>query len=183
MQVLKSVVYLFVTVFGLWLLASGPFSLPGLAAEGTWLILGLGLLSTLVVVGLCWAMGIVDDESIPLHLTFQTLRYVPWLAVQVVRSNLEVVRRIWRGGEAIDPVVVQVRASQRTDLGRVTYANSITLTPGTLTIDAEGPTLTVHSIARQVAAGLEDGEMDRRIRRLEGEDDDVDSVDDGDSNP
>ena len=113
MQVLKSVVYLFVTVFGLWLLASGPYSWPGLAEEGTWLILGLGLLSTVVVVGICWALGIVDEESVPLHLTFQTLRYVPWLAVQVVRSNLDVMRRIWRGGDAIDPVVVRWRPVSR----------------------------------------------------------------------
>lgn len=160
--------YLFIAVFGLWMAASGPYSLPGLTEEGSWLLLSAGLVASVGVVALCWRLGIVDPENVPLHLTWRTLRYVPWLALQVVLSNLDVMRRIWLRGERIDPVVVKVQASQKTDLGRVTYANSITLTPGTLTVDAMGAELTVHSIAREVAAGLDDGEMDRRIAWLEG---------------
>jgi multicomponent Na+:H+ antiporter subunit E len=193
--------FLFLAVFGLWLLWSGSLSLPPVitqlwdhgeeaheetahgehdpesegAGEGhgehhvVWpLLLGLGLLSSLGVVLLCHRLGILDDELVPFHLTLPTLGYVPWLTLEVVRSNLDVIRRVLGGGERIDPVVVTIRTSLRGDIPRVTYANSITLTPGTLTLDAEEDRLTVHALSRDGAKDLARGEMERRIARLEG---------------
>jgi multicomponent Na+:H+ antiporter subunit E len=167
----KAAFFLFLAVFGLWMLWSGPYSLPFGHAEGqhegSWkLIFGLGLFSTLLVVALCWRMRILDEELMPLHLTLPTLRYIPWLFVEVVRSNLDVLRRILFG--PIRPIVVTVKASQKGDWARVTYANSITLTPGTLTIEAVDDMLTVHSLSHRGAAVLEKGKLDRRITRLEG---------------
>ena len=164
----KSAVHLLIAVLGLWLLWSGPYSFPGLAEEGSALVLGLGILSALGVVLLCDRMGIVDHDIVPLDLTLPTLRYVPWLTREVIRSNIDVILRILRLGRSIDPKVVKVRASQRTDLGKVTYANSITLTPGTLTLDLEDDVLTVHSIDGTVGEELAEGTMDDRIVRLEG---------------
>ena len=198
--------YLFLAVFGLWLLWSGSLSLPPVItqlwehpaeahdaeAHGdhgdhgedavhaeeshgehhvVWpLLLGLGLLSSLGVVLLCHRLGILDDELVPFHLTLPTLRYVPWLTLAVVRSNVDVVRRLLGGGERIDPVVTTVPTRLRSDLTRVTYANSITLTPGTLTLDAEEDHLTVHALSRDGAEDLAQGDMERRIARLEGDD-------------
>ena len=65
--------------------------------------------------------------------------------------------------------VFTVRGSQKSELGRVVYANSITLTPGTVTIDLEGEELTVHALTKAGLEGVESGEMDRRVARLEGE--------------
>jgi multicomponent Na+:H+ antiporter subunit E len=65
-------------------------------------------------------------------------------------------------------MVINVKASQKTDLGMVIYANSITLTPGTVTIDLQGNRLKVHALTRDTAASLLKGEMDRRVSRVEG---------------
>ena len=64
--------------------------------------------------------------------------------------------------------MVRVQSGQKTDLGRVIYANSITLTPGTVTIDVQGSELTVHALTHQAARGLTTGEMDRRVSSVEG---------------
>ena len=81
---------------------------------------------------------------------------------------MDVALRILNPGLPISPRLVRVRAGQRTDVGRVLYANSITLTPGTVTIDTEGDTITVHALTAEAAAGVESGEMDRRASRAEG---------------
>jgi multicomponent Na+:H+ antiporter subunit E len=61
-----------------------------------------------------------------------------------------------------------VKSTQRTSAGIATYANSITLTPGTITVNIEGHDLTVHALVREGALDLEKGEMDRRVTRFEG---------------
>lgn len=166
MQRLRLAVFLFIGVYGLWFVWSGPYSLPGLADEGTGLVLLFGLGSTALVMWLCWYMGIVDEDLAPFHLFFRTLSFIPWITLEVIRSNIDVIRRIWTGG--VDPVVVKVQAEQKSTLGRVLFGNSITLTPGTLTLDAEEDTLTVHALSREGARDLEEGRMNRRVARLEG---------------
>lgn len=144
---------------GLWLAWSGHY---------TPLLLGFGVVCSLLVVWLCRLLGIVDDELLPLQLTWRTLRYLPWLAWEVVKSSLHVVGRVLRPGLPISPRLLMVKPSQKTDVGRVTYGNSITLTPGTLTLDVTDELITVHAITREAAADLETGEMDRRVARIEG---------------
>ena len=148
----------------MWLLFSGPFSLdwhhPKIA------LFGLG--SCAGVTWLSLRMGIVDSEAVPVHLLGGALRYIPWIVVEVVKANLDVAGRVLRPNLAIAPEILRVKPSQKTDLGRVLYANSITLTPGTVTIEAEGDHLLVHAIAREPAAGLETGVMDARVTELEG---------------
>ncbi len=155
---MQPAVYLFVTVCGLWLVWSGHY---------TPLLLGFGLASAAGVVLLCWRMRILDPDIAPLHTLPATVRYVPWLAWEVVKSNLDVIRRVLAPSLPIDPQTLRLKASQGTDLGRVTYTNSITLTPGTLTVDAVDDRLTVHAIADGPAADLRAGDMDRKITSLE----------------
>lgn len=154
-----SLLYLFAVLCGLWLLWSGHF---------TGLLLSLGLGSCLGVLWLCRGMGIVDNETIPVYLAPRLVRYVPWLAWQVVLANAEVIRRILRPRPDDRPETVVARGGQRTDVGRTTYANSITLTPGTITVDVTGDVFTVHALTRKSADGIYDGEMDREVSRLEG---------------
>ena len=68
----------------------------------------------------------------------------------------------------ISPTLARFRPSQRTEIGLVIHANSITLTPGTITIEAEPGHFVVHGITRDSAAGVLDSEMDRRVTALEG---------------
>ncbi|MBM9606077.1 Na+/H+ antiporter subunit E [Desulfopila inferna] len=144
---------------GFWLINSGHY---------TPLLLFFMVVSVLFVVTLCHLMDVVDGESQPLNLTFTIPFYYLWLIKEVVVSNIAVARSVWLGVDSISPNVVTVTAHQKTDLGKVIYANSITLTPGTVSIDLQGDQITVHALTRETAASLLEGEMDRRVCRVEG---------------
>ena len=88
--------------------------------------------------------------------------------IEIVKANIAVALRIVSPRLPIRPRVIRVRAGQRTDIGRVIYANSITLTPGTVTVDTEGDHITVHALTPEAAEGVLSGEMDRRVTRVEG---------------
>jgi multicomponent Na+:H+ antiporter subunit E len=141
-----------------WMLISGDFGL---------LNLSLGFASALLVVIISRRMDVDDRESLPYKLLARLPAYLVWLARQVIRSNLEVTRAIWTPGKSISPTVVRLRLSQQTALGKVVYANSITLTPGTVTLAIEGDEILVHALTQADANVLESGEMDRKARDLE----------------
>lgn len=156
---MKHAVALSLVLGGTWLLWSGHY---------TPLLLTLGGLSVAAVVGISWSMGIVDEEGAPIHLPLRLVLYFPWLFWEIAKANVDVALRILRPGPPIRPCLIDVRAGQRTDVGRVIYANSITLTPGTVSIDTEGDVITVHALTTEAADGVLSGDMDRRVSRLEG---------------
>jgi len=78
-----------------------------------------------------------------------------------------VVGHIWRGNGSISPSVARLPLSQSTDMGRVIYANSITLTPGTVAMDMDDGSVVVHALTEAGVQELEQGEMNRRVARLE----------------
>lgn len=131
------------------------------------LLLGSGLLSVAAVVALIHRMGQLDNESVPIRVTLAAALYLPWLIWEIVKSNVAVARVILAPGLPIAPRVIVVETRQKSDLARAAYANSITLTPGTVTIDTEGTQLTVHALTRAAADGLQTGEMDRRVSALD----------------
>ncbi len=141
-------------LFGVWLLLSGFFE-P--------LLLGLGVLSCVIVVSIAHRMDVIDREGVPIHLGWRIVAYWVWLAIEIVKANLDVARRILDPKLPIHPVLVRVKASQASELGQVIYANSITLTPGTVSLQVAGGEILVHAIAREMAEDLEGGEMDRRV--------------------
>jgi len=157
----KHSVALFLLLMAVWLLNSGHY---------TRLIMSFGVASCLLVVWLSRRMGIVDEEGMPFHLLHRLPMYLPWIAKEVVKSNLDVARRILALGRPdVSPRLFEASTTQHSDVGRVLYANSITLTPGTVSIRVHGTKITVHAIADEVADDLLEGEMDRRVTRLEGE--------------
>ena len=87
---------------------------------------------------------------------------------RICTANVDVARRVLSPSSTLSPEIVEVATSQKTDLGLVLYANSITLTPGTITVEAEGGEFLVHGLTKTSAAGCVDSEMDRRVRRFEG---------------
>ena len=141
-----------------WWLLSG-FVIP--------LILALGAGSILTVVWIAHRMDSVDHESHPIHLAVRAITYFPWLLWEIVKANYDVAKAILVGGDAIRPRLLVVKATQPTEVGRVTFANSITLTPGTVTIGAEDDVFTIHSLTPGSYEGLETGEMDRRVTAME----------------
>lgn len=146
-------------LFGVWLLLSGHY---------TPLLLGLGGVSTLLVVAISLRMDVVDHEGHPLHLGLRILWYWPWLMVQVLRANVDVARRVLSPSLPISPRMFKVRATQRTDLGRVIYANSITLTPGTVSVELEDSVILVHALTAEAAEDLREGTMNRLVVGVEG---------------
>jgi multicomponent Na+:H+ antiporter subunit E len=96
------------------------------------------------------------------------LTYTPWLLYQIVLANLRVIRIVWSPKLPIDPCMVEVPCSLKNHISRATYANSITLTPGTVTIDVGPDKLLVHALTAKDAEDLASGDMERRIRPLEG---------------
>lgn len=156
---LARAVSLTVSLFVLWLLLSGHYD-P--------LLLSLGAVSCMLVAWIAYRMDVADHEGHPIHLTWRVLLYWIWLFWEIIKSNIQVARLILAPRLAISPTVIKVKASQPDDLGHVTYANSITLTPGTVSIDVRNATIEVHAITREMAESLQTGEMDRRVTRMEG---------------
>ena len=142
-----------------WLLITFDFGALNLA---------LGIASALLVVIISTSMDVIDQESQPIHLTSRLPVFWAWLSRQVIRSNLDVTRRIWTPGRTISPTLLRIKSSQKSALGKVIYANAITLTPGTITLSVEGDEILVHALTRKDAETLLQGELDRRVSELEG---------------
>lgn len=145
-------------LFGFWLLLSGFFT-PFLVAAG----LGCAI----AVVLLARRMRMLDDEMLPLSLWRALFVYWPWLVKEIVKSGWAVTRIVVDPRLPISPTMLRFRPSQRSPLGLVTHANSITLTPGTITVEAGPDEFLVHAITRDGAQGCVGSEMDRRVRALE----------------
>ncbi len=145
-------------LFGLWLLLSGFFTI---------LLLGLGVGSVVAIVWMAHRMDVIDHEGHPIHLTMRAFLYWPWLLMEIIKANFDIARVIVSRKMPINPTVIEVKATQETELGQVVYANSITLTPGTVTIDIDRDIMIVHALTRDAAEGLKSGEMDRRVTNME----------------
>ena len=154
---LRFLILFFLTI-GLWLALSGHFN-P--------LLLSLGVLSATTVTFVSRRMGIIDAEGQPLGLIPGLLRYAPWLATKIVCACIDVAWRITRPSLPIRPTIIRVPANQQTVAGRVSFANSITLTPGTISLDVLEKEIEVHALTAESAADLQSGEMGKRVEHLE----------------
>ena len=133
----------------------------------TTLMLSLGAISIALIVYIAHRMDAVDHEAQPLHLTLKIPGYYAWLIKEIFLANLTVIKHIWLGNKSISPVFATITASQKTEMGKVIYANSITLTPGTVTVNIEGDQFLIHALLRESIKDLEAGEMDKRVTQLE----------------
>jgi multicomponent Na+:H+ antiporter subunit E len=152
-------VSLAVVLFLFWLALSGHYA-PFLIAAGA--------ASAVLCAAVATRLRVADAEGHPVQLVWSTLTYYPWLASEIAKSAWTVAKLILHPRLPISPTMTKVVASQRTSVGIATYANSITLTPGTITTDVKGSVLTVHALVRDGAADLEAGGMDARVSRFEG---------------
>ena len=153
----KSTVGLALALSIFWLINSGYF-------QG--LLLGLGLVSVIGVTLIAWRMDVLDHEHYTIKFTTRLPYYIAWLSWEIIKSNIDVVKCILRPSR-IKPVVFTLDAQQQSSVGKTIYANSITMTPGTVTLDVQGETLEVHALTEDAAEGLKKGEMGRQVRLLE----------------
>ena len=150
---------LFAVLYGLWLALSGHY---------TPFLLAIGAVCTAFAVAVAMRMDVVDHEGHPIHLGLRIVLYWGWLTGQILLSAFVVSRIVLSPRLRIDPVLETVPSSQKTDLGRVIYANSITLTPGTLTTSVTEDGIEVHALTRNGMDALKAGGMDRRATAVEG---------------
>lgn len=155
MRAISIAAFLFVT----WLLLSGHYD-P--------LTLAFGVLSCIVTVLITWRMGLNDDEGHPIHLGWRVPVYWTWLFWEIIKANIDVAKRIINPRMPISPTLITLKTSQATDFGQVIYANSITLTPGTVALRIDKDTIEVHALSEELADDLAKGTMDRMTTWLEG---------------
>lgn len=148
---------LFASLAAVWLLLSGHYN-P--------LLLAFGALSCAFVLFLARRLGLVDREGMPLHVLQRLPGYWLWLLGEVVRANMDVARRIVDPKLPVSPRMFEVETRLRTDFLRALYANSITLTPGTIAVDVRDDSILVHALTAEGQAALETGEMDARVAAL-----------------
>ena len=111
-------------------------------------------------------MDVVDNESQPVELTLKLPSYYLWLFVKILRGNIDVVKHIWSPNLKISPCVASFPIHHKNDMNRVIYANSITLTPGTIAIDLSDDRIIVHALTTESMDEVSSGEMDDRVASL-----------------
>ena len=148
---------LFFILFSLWLLMSGHYNV---------LIVSLGIISCAFCVYVAKRGKLIDDEGLPIFFIPRLLNYLIRLFKEILKSNLSTAKVIING--KVEPETFTVKTSQVTDVAKVTYANSITLTPGTVTTKIQKGVFEVHALNSDFGNDVRTNEMDKKVTWLEG---------------
>jgi len=150
-----------IVLFALWLLLSGIY---------TPMITGLGFASSLLVLVIIKRMDTQDGDKVEIHLSpFRFTKYMVWLMVEIARANWAVTKTILSRNMNIRQHLFTVPYTQKTDLAQVIFANSITLTPGTITVETEDGQFLVHAVSYSDDDPAAIADMDARITACEAE--------------
>ncbi len=131
-------------------------------------LFGIGAAACLAITALSARLGLIDDEGVPVEYWIKTALYTPWLVWQIVVANIDVARRVWHPELPIDPRMFRLPHSLKTPYGVSTYINSITLTPGTVTVDVGEDEFLIHALTKEAADDLLTDAMHDRIKKIEG---------------
>lgn len=143
-----------------WLLLSG-FIEP--------LLLSFGAISVVIVLFILKRMDKVENEPGQIGTSIRLIRYTPWLIGQIFSSAIHVTKLIWGSPDKVSPAIAKINAKDVPASSRVLYANSITLTPGTLSVDLDENEVTVHALHRSSIDELKEGQMEKKITGIWGE--------------
>ena len=119
-------------------------------------------------------MRILDGETVPYATTPQTLSYFGWLFSEIIKANIAVVKAVMSPNLAVSPTLFRIPTPQKTDIGKVMFANSITLTPGTVSVDIQDDHILVHALLSEMSNPADFAEMAERSAWAIGEDIDAD---------
>ncbi len=158
---IKHFIATYLIVLAFWLLLSAHFDK---------FHVGAGIVSALVVAYASHDLLFTGTGNHSLTKTVRFITYLPWLIYQIVLANIDVAKRVLSPSMPIDPRVVTFKTTLTSDIARTTLANSITLTPGTVTIDIVDDVFYVHAIAKEPADDLLEGAMERRVAHIFMED-------------
>jgi multicomponent Na+:H+ antiporter subunit E len=130
------------------------------------LIITLGIISCAFCVYVAKRGNLIDDEGLPIFFIPRLSNYLIWLFKEILKSNLNTAKVIING--KVEPETFTVKVSQVTDVAKVTYANSITLTPGTVTTKMQKDVFEVHALNSDFGNDVRTNEMDKKVTWLEG---------------
>jgi len=147
----------FVILFAFWLVFSGHFDTFHLS---------LGLICSAAVAALSYDLLLPEPlSSSAAVIAWRFLLYTPWLMYEVVVANFHVLRLVIQPSR-LQPQIVRFKTYLKSDLAKVTLANSITLTPGTITMDVDDDEFYVHAVSSQAAMSVVEGDMERRVAHV-----------------
>lgn len=149
-------ILLFLILFAFWLLLSGHY---------TPLIIGFGVVSSAFCVWMSSRIMTYDDEGLPLHLMTGLPGYILWLVWQIIIANVLTIKAIFSND--ISPSMFRIRSGKMSEAGLVLYANSITLTPGTVTIKMMRGGFLVHALTPAMAVDVKSDAMGAKIRQID----------------
>lgn len=138
------------------------------SAHTEMLIIIFGVFSVALTLVFVVRMDREAGDHLPYKLGIRPLFYLPYIFWEIVKANIDVAKIICRPKMKISPQMFRARASQKTAVGQVVYANSITLTPGTITLDVRDGEFLIHALTKEAADGVLAGDMDKRVSKLEG---------------
>ncbi len=152
-------VFTTLTLFALWLLMSGVYE-P--------LTIGFGAISSIIAIYVGKRMNAIDRHPLEIHINFAKMAtYFGWLMVEIAKSNWEVTKLIVAPKMRLRQNMFEVPYVQKSDLGQTIFANSITLTPGTITVEVEPGHFLVHALAYSEDDHEALADMGRRVAAVE----------------
>jgi len=163
---LLSIILQFVILFAFWLLLSGRY-------QAKYIIIGAisAALVTFFTNDLFYfalqrgeKLGIKSGQVF--RQIWRFLLYIPWLLLQIILANVQVAYLVLHPKMPIEPVLLLFRTRMRKGMAQVTLANSITLTPGTITVSLENGNYIIHALKPPLASGLVDGTMQSKVARV-----------------
>ena len=155
---LQNFIATFILLFAFWILLSGRFDTFHLS---------LGAICSILIAWVCYDLIFVNIKVGDYWLEVgRFLVYIPWLLYQVVKANIYVASLTLNPKPSIDPQIVRFKTKLETDISCVTLANSITLTPGTITMDIKEGEFYVHALDKKVAEDLGSGEMEDWVAHI-----------------
>ena len=150
-----------IAMFIFWILLSGEF---------TFILITSGVVASLITAYLSHDIFIGKaDLKTETGRVFKFIVYIPWLLWEIILANVEIAYLVLNPKPLIDPQLVHFKNDLKTDLGIVTLAHSITLTPGTVTVEANREEFVIHAIWQKSADGIIGGEMQQKVKKIEGE--------------
>ena len=148
----------FILLFAFWVILSGKFDAFHLS---------LGVICTFIIAYLSHDLLFANVRVGDIRVIVQRfVTYMPWLIYQIVTANMHVAYLALSPRMPINPQIITFKTKLESDISWVTLANSITLTPGTITMDIQDGEFVVHALSKKVADDMNTGEMEDRVAHI-----------------
>ena len=155
---------MFCILFGLWIVFNGKWT-------GEIALLGL-FVCALIYGFTCKYIGLSPKQEWRyLRKAGKAMAYLGFLLGEIVKANLQVLRLVWSPRLTVEPELHSFRTKLKSEFGKTILANSITLTPGTITVHVRADLFLVHCLDREMGQCLENSEFEQKVLKMEGSSD------------